>query len=394
MGQEILYCHKCGKRLVGDDFTRGRAHTFNHRQYCTKCLPQEHSGVHRAQPDRSARSGSGRTTRIKLKPATTRATPAAAPRKTNPLILVAAGFLVAMVGVVYVILTSGSPAPPPEPVAARPAPVAKPPSPPAGPSKEKLAQELKDVEAKVQKLVDVEQFGAALDLLEEAKKRYAVPEWEQSIGRKSRELMVLPAGLFPSLKQRATAARVRGALAEEQQERARVATWGRKDLLDDFDQAMAAIVPREPLPAGAKVLVQFPLIPGAKYRNYGNLKNGSLVSIPSFGVMAVGWESGKEIFKVPQEGEVRVSYSTTSSKKITVVLRSPNVEGKSAAFNFWVDKVEPGRPQLLKFPLARLQSWGKDPIIPGNIVDNVYIQQDDKEAVLTVYDFVILQTKP
>ena len=45
MGQEILYCNKCGKRLVGDDFTRGRAHTYNNRQYCTKCLPQQHAAV-------------------------------------------------------------------------------------------------------------------------------------------------------------------------------------------------------------------------------------------------------------------------------------------------------------------------------------------------------------
>lgn len=39
MGREILYCTKCGKALTADDFTRGRAHTYDHRQFRTACVP-------------------------------------------------------------------------------------------------------------------------------------------------------------------------------------------------------------------------------------------------------------------------------------------------------------------------------------------------------------------
>lgn len=39
MGKEILYCHRCGKKLISDDFTRGRAHTLVDRSYCNGCVP-------------------------------------------------------------------------------------------------------------------------------------------------------------------------------------------------------------------------------------------------------------------------------------------------------------------------------------------------------------------
>src|SRR5689334_5906527 len=97
MGQEILYCNKCGKRLVGDDFTRGRAHTFNHRQYCTGCVPQQHSGTLPASPPEKREA--------KPRPPTVRRPEPAPARKANPLVFIAAGFVVIGIGIAVVVAT-------------------------------------------------------------------------------------------------------------------------------------------------------------------------------------------------------------------------------------------------------------------------------------------------
>jgi hypothetical protein len=380
MGQEILYCHKCGNRLVGDDFTRGRAHTFNHRQYCSACLPQQHSGALPASPEKRE---------AKPRPPTVRR-PEPAPKKANPLVFVAGGFLVIGIGIAVVVATR-SPDPPPEPVAPRPVPVAK----PAGPSKEKIAKDLQELEGKIQKLTEIEQFGAATDLLDEARKRYTVPEWEQPIASKTKGIRDQVATLYGPLKERATAAQLRAAIAEAQKERARVATWGRKDLLEELDKALAAVVPREALPPGAKVLVRFPEGDPSKYRFTGDLKNGSLCGLPSFGeARMIGIESGREIFKVPEEGEIRMTYFTNSPKLMNVILRVLGPDGKSYPHNYFVQSPETGKPAVLKFPIRQMKSWANVDIQPGAVCDNLYIRQDDKDADLRIHEFVILQTKP
>ncbi|HYE98537.1 MAG TPA: hypothetical protein VEJ18_06475 [Planctomycetota bacterium] len=38
MGNEILYCSVCGSKLLSTDFTRGRAHTVDKRSFCSDCL--------------------------------------------------------------------------------------------------------------------------------------------------------------------------------------------------------------------------------------------------------------------------------------------------------------------------------------------------------------------
>lgn len=392
MGQEILYCNKCGKRLVGDDFTRGRAHTFNNRQYCTACVPQEHTGAHKAiREDEKRKTGTGR--RVQPKPPTTRAT-APPPRKSPLVPLVAAGLVLAAVGGVVAVVKSGTADPAPEALRQKPPPVANP-AVPAGPTREKLAQDLKELEPKVQKLTAGEQFAAAIDLLEEARKRYATPEWTQAIEKRAKEVHAIPTGLYPSLKERATAAQLLGAKTEVQQERARVATWGRKDLLEDLDKAVAAVIPKEPLPAGAKVLIGWPKGGDARYNLLGTHRDGALAGTPFYGnCVMVGWESGLEIIKIPEEGEVRVVYSTNSPKPITLVLRAFGPDKKNHPYNFFIQKPEPGRPQGFKIPAKVLKDWNNVPILPGAVVDNIYLRQDDVAAVFKVHEFVIFATKP
>src|SRR5438132_132803 len=109
MGQEILYCNQCGKRLVGDDFTRGRAHTFNHRQYCSDCLPQNINSTAQAvqsdpRPPQAATQGRPKA----MRSATSRAMPAAAPRRSNAMLLVSVGVASAVVALIFVVASTRS----------------------------------------------------------------------------------------------------------------------------------------------------------------------------------------------------------------------------------------------------------------------------------------------
>jgi hypothetical protein len=38
MGREIVYCDSCGDRIVAADFDKGRARTFQNKNYCHKCV--------------------------------------------------------------------------------------------------------------------------------------------------------------------------------------------------------------------------------------------------------------------------------------------------------------------------------------------------------------------
>jgi hypothetical protein len=386
VGQEILYCNKCGKRLVGEDFTRGRAHTFNHRQYCTQCLPQQHASAPPPPPAQEDSRG-----RARLKPPTARTTPVPAPSKPGAMIRIGVGLGIAATGVIAVLLlTRPEPPPPPDPVVTKPVP----PPVPAGPSKEQLARELKELEPKVQKFLDGEQFSAAVDLLGEARKRHKAADWVKPIDNRIQEVQAIPTGLYSSLKNRATSARLRGALTEVQQERARVVNWGRKDLLEDLDRALAVIVPREPLPPGAKVLVQYPGGDPSRYRTTGQIKDGMLLAGSDNNGVFVGFESGKEIFKVPEEGEIRMVFTTTSPKLMTVVLRALGPDGKNHPYNHWLENPDVGKPQAIKIPVGSLKSWNKEPILKSAVVDNIYVRQDDTAAVLKIHEFVIFATKP
>jgi hypothetical protein len=401
VGQEILYCNKCGKKLIGDDFTRGRAHTFNNRQYCTACLPQSVSSA--AQAAQPAPRPAAAPARVKAaKPATARAT---APAKSSAPVLIGVAIAAAAAVAVAVVLSTRPSEPPPEPpVAKAPAPLAAPAKPeppkpeppkPAVPvlSKEKIAEDMKQLEAKIDPTIKKEQFSAVIDLLEETRKRYAAPEWDQEVSKRIKAVEDLRKSVYLPLKAQAVNAQLRGGLAEAQQSRARLALWGSKELLDDFDKALAAVIPHEPLPAGAQVLVQFPQGNLSKYRYKGVQKDGALVGVPEYNGTVVGFESGLEIAKVPTEGQAWVVYSTDSGKPVTMVFRAGTVNQVTSPFNYFEQQPVAGRPQVLKFPIGKMKNWDNELIRPGLIINNIYFRQDDPKATLTVHEVVIFKTK-
>jgi hypothetical protein len=401
VGQEILYCNKCGKKLLGEDFTRGRAHTFNNRQFCSACVPQSiSSGAQAAlkEPRPVERPPAARPK--PLKPVTARATPAAAPPSANRILLVGLAVIAVTVGILYVVRSSGSSDPAPEPVTAKPppapapAPRPQPPKPaPPSVSKEKIAKDLQDLEAKIQPTLQNEQFSAAIGLLEEAQKRVDVPEWTQGVAKLIQDAQGRAAALYGPIKAQSSSAQFQGASADVRKARDRLVGWGRKDLLDDFDKAIAAIVPHEPLPAGATVLAVFPNGDLSRYRYAGEMKDGALIGVRRDDTVTVGMESGAEIFKVPHEGQVRVTFTTSSPKRVNAVFRAVTSAGKNFPFNFFLENPVVGRPQVFRCSISEMKSWDNDLIQAGSIVDNLYFLQYDRDAVLTVHEIVIFKTK-
>jgi hypothetical protein len=406
VGQEILYCNKCGKKLLGDDFTRGRAHTFNNRQFCATCVPQSiSSGAQAAlkEPPRAVPPPSTQGRLKAAKPATARSLPAPAAPATSSttLLLVGLAVIAVAVGILYVVRTSGTSDPAPEPVVVKPppapVPAAKPdppkPAPPPAIPKEKIAKDLQELEAKIQPTIKNEQFSAVTDFLEEARKRFEAPEWTQGVAKLIKDTQDRSASLYGPLKDQSCNAQLRGGLDEVKQARARLVGWGRKDLLDDFDKAIAAIVPREPLPPGATVLAVYPNGDLSRHRLFGEQQNGALLAVTAFDGKTVGMESGKEIFKVPTEGEVRVTFSTNSSKPILIVFRAIGPDGKNHPYKAYHPGFEVGRPQVFKVSISKLKDWNESPIALGSVVDNLYFRQEDSSAVLTVHEWVVFKTK-
>jgi hypothetical protein len=120
MGQQIVYCGKCGTSLRRDDFDKGKAVVVDAISYCAACLPSPPTAKPpKAEPPRLSISST------KVRPVST---PAPATRRKvagrgSPLPLVLGGGGALVVLIVIVILASGG-SPPPA------APPAKPPAPP------------------------------------------------------------------------------------------------------------------------------------------------------------------------------------------------------------------------------------------------------------------------
>jgi hypothetical protein len=445
VGKEILYCNKCGKQLLGDDFTRGRAHTFENRQFCTQCLPASHTPKPMPVPSS--------TSRIPKRQASSMPLPVQGVEPSGASIsalLISLGVGVGVLILLLVLFLNPSrptePLPPP-PLAVAPRPpadVKKPVDDPARKTveqarqfssgnphavdervrlweqavaataktpyadealkgleqsiaqrKEEFAQEIQALEPKLAERMKAEQFGVASDLLEEAKKRHETsPGWTAAVSRKIRDVQEAAEKLYPDLKGKALAAQAAGDNARVTQAKARVSGWGRRDLLADLETELGKVVPRETIPPGATLLFRFPHEgPKQPYRIYGPVRDGGLVSPPyqSHAVLG-GFEAIREPIAIPSEGEIWVTYSTTSSKPLMIRFRMIRGD-KTFPYNWYLNNPEVGRPVRVKVPMTQFKDYGGKPIVVGECFGTIYFQQDDPKAQLVVYDTVIFRTK-
>lgn len=440
MGKEILYCHQCGRQLSADDFTRGRAHTFDNRQYCMSCVPSTQTSLPASPPTPAPRTTKRQATTLHL--VAQRESSLSTSRSALIVSLVVAGVVVVLLLVLFLnpsapAVPPREPAPPPRGVESRKpaeepgkkeveqarefssgnphaldeqvrlwekAVAASAKTPHADEAlkgleraiaqrKEEFAQELKALEPKIAERMKMEQFGVAVDLMEEAKKRHESPEWMTAVAGRIKELQEAADKLYPELKARALGAQAKGDSAKVVEQRSRLTVWGRRDLLADLESELAKVVPREELPKGAVPLLRFPNDGSRKYRLVGSLRDGSLL-IPRWNDHSVlgGFESITESVAVPTDGEIWLTYSTTSPAPM--VIRFRVARGNTTIAHDWkLTKPEVGRPVCVKAPIPKFRDFNNKPIIPGERFTMLYISQEDGKPDLVIHELLMFRTQ-
>ena len=442
VGKEILYCNKCGKQLLGDDFTRGRAHTFENRQFCAQCLPATHAPKPMPVPSSTSRIPKRQASSMHL-PLPAVAPPGPSSSALFISLAVGSGVLVLLL-ILFLSPSKPQAPPPPEPVATRPVPLeAKKPADEAArraveqarqfsagsphavdervrlweqalaatsktsyadealkgleraasERKEEFAQQLEAIESKLAERLKMEQFGAATDVLEEAKKRHeASPEWTAAVSRRIREVQEAAEKRYPELKAKAIAAQASGDDARLAELKKRLSGWSRRDLLADLEDELGRALARQTVPPGATVLFRFPHEGGNRpYHLCGTLRDGALAS-PVYNGWAVlgGFESLREPVTIPSAGEIWVTYATTCPKPL--VIRFRVIRGdKTWPYNWSLNNPEVGRPARVKVPMTKFKDVNNQFIGVGDRFATIYVQQDDPKAELLIYDTVIFR---
>jgi hypothetical protein len=151
MGQEVVYCFKCQKRITSADFAKGQAYQVENNFCCSACavtvletLPpkakeQLLAKMFKATQERQSASPPSASSTARIPHATPRPMPVRAPSSSGPLIL---GIVVAAVVILLAVLFLSS-GPTLTPAAAAPRPPAPLPDPGPSPEEKKRAEAAK-----------------------------------------------------------------------------------------------------------------------------------------------------------------------------------------------------------------------------------------------------------
>ncbi len=282
VGREIVYCSRCQSQLRGVDFDKGRALRIESQVYCSACvskdpdlLPPELLLPDPAPADRDGGSpgpkpGSGsRVAHLGLG----RRAPDAQSRP-GLIGLGAAGLLIGLIVVAAALSSRPSSAPPKAQAASLPDPEPEPaaraadvpetprrldPEPPRKREREAGA-ETASLEEEVRTACAKEEFQSALGALEKARSQRPGAEGAQWIEKRAAEVHRQAEILFAPLKERALAARRRGAPEEVRAATDRVARWGVERFRVELEKALAAVAP-EPAPPPAAAPASPPPVP-------------------------------------------------------------------------------------------------------------------------------------
>lgn len=319
MGQEVVYCFKCQKRIHGSDYAKGLAYQVENNFCCSSCavtvletLPPKAkeallAKMFKATQDRqSSSSAAMKASGTSLSASSTGRIPHATPRpmkvaeesSATPLIVGILGAIVAVVLVVVFVSSGSTPPPVPAPTPVRPPPPVVVKADP-GPSpedkrrdekardamrkarefvvanpkdfdgqlqmwraaqleaertgyeaetkrevekaeariKDAAAQEIADLERDARAFLPRKEFKAAIEFVDRARGKRP-GEWNTRIEGLRREIDDAAARAFAELKDKATAARLRGAKTEVDAAKAEIATWGYPQYVTDLEAAL------------------------------------------------------------------------------------------------------------------------------------------------------------
>lgn len=361
MGQEILYCHQCGKRLVSDDFTRGRAHTLESRSYCSACVRKPMS----APPPRARAVAAGPVP------------PSASPKA---LVFALAGLAVAGIVALAIVLGSGKPEPLPSP------PVVD-----ETAKRRRIDADLKALEARVEQPVKLEQFSAAIGILREARKSEADAAWTGVIDQRIRAIEDLASERYPKLREQAIQARARGAVAEVAELTRRVAQWGMPSYAAALEKDLAAVKIAPPIPAAGLRFI--PPSPDERRvaKRLGTPDGAAVEALPYGPIRVVGVEG--ELFQVPAEGEVQVTFRTDVAQPIQLRMRITGENGQSVAYDWMLKDAPPGRDVQIRAPFLEFKENGVKPLPAGSVIKTLFVTGHNPKVAFRVSDLVVVKRR-
>lgn len=367
MGQEILYCHQCGGRLVSDDFTRGRAYTIERRSFCAECVQKPTAAPPEAE----------------LK---TRLSPASPPGLPMPMKLGLAG--VAGLAVVAIVLLVR----PPKPAASgAPAPTsAHRPEEDVAALRRRIEDELRALNVRVDVPVNLERFGSAIGMLQEARRNHDAREWVGPIDQRIRALRTEAENRYQDLRTQAIQARTRGAAAEVDKIKQRVAQWAMAEFVASLESDLAAVRIAPPIPIQGLRLVPASPDGGRVQRRHGVMKEGGVEAIPFGPIRTVGFEG--ELFQVPTDGEVQVTFVTDAVQPIQIKLRIVGDRGQTVAYDWMHRTPAAGAPVHVKAPFRRFTDGGR-PLPVGSVVKQLHVTGHDPKVSFRVSELVIVKRR-
>ena len=472
MGQEIVYCFKCQKRILGTEVAKGLAYQVENQMCCSTCVvlimdtltpkakEQLLAKMYQAgQAKQSASSGglkampgplsSSSTRKIPTQPGPLPGAPARDDSSSTPMVV---GISVAVVAVVLIAVafsggSSPAPAPTPSPVVKRPPPPPPPPPPDPGLSseekrraetareamrkardfaqanpkdvegqlrlwrsalldaartgyeaeakreldrtelraKEAAGAELGELDRQVRGPLHRRDFKAAQGILDEARGRRSTAEWASLVDRLQLELQETIARVFIEVKEKAIAARDRGAKAEVDAAKADVARWGLPQYVAELDQALAQAWRALFDGKTAKSFVGFGSL------DHWTVVDGALTHIPGTELQA--GQSKEDI----GDGEFRVRFSVDRSTACFFAVRQGGDGSCRAAFNKpALDALGPGE-HVLVFTCRGLEvsaTLDEKPLkleIQGKVNPRGRMQFNSTEGVIRIH---AVETRP
>jgi hypothetical protein len=253
-----------------------------------------------------------------------------------------------------------------------------------------IAEDLRALNVRVDAPVNLEQFGAAIAMLEEARRIHDAREWRGPIDDRMRSLRQVAEDRYQELKTQAVAARQRGAAAEVDKIRKRVAQWGMDEWIEAFERDLEAVRIASPIPVQGLRFI--PPSPGARiHRRLGVAKDQGVEGVPHGPSRVVGYEGG--LFQAPSDGEVQMTFVTDAVQSIQIRFRIVGERGRLAAFDHLIRNAESGKPVRVTAPFRQFTEAGIRGLPPGSIVKELHVSGQDSKVAFRVTELLVVKRR-
>jgi hypothetical protein len=150
------------------------------------------------------------------------------------------------------------------------------------------------------------------------------------------------------------------------------------------------------VPPGVKPIVLYQaVLDGTALHLLGEVRDRGLYSVPMFNSAFAGMEGGAG-FRVPAQGEVRMTYYLKTATTLMVRVRVPRAEGKSDAYDFVLPNPVVGQPTETRVPFSSFKPMAGLPFPPlavGDPVPMLYFIGEDPNCGLRLDGFSVVEFK-